>query len=109
MHDVQAVLSLPREAMYLALGDYLAARVDAVGLGELSTVERVLWLTREFHWAVREGGLLGYMAVKTSRPANDTEAALQVIGAVDVADALRDAIAERDQLTDAFYEACPWR
>jgi hypothetical protein len=106
MHSLVTVLSLPHEAMYLALGDHLAARVDAGGVNSLTSVERTLWFSREFEWAIRDGGLLGYMFSETGRSAREAEAALRVIGAMHTADVLRDAIPARDCFADEFYEAC---
>jgi hypothetical protein len=106
MHDLETVLSLPQEAMYLALGDHLTARVDSAGVGSLALVERALWFSREFDWAIRAGGLLGYMVLETGKNARDAEAALRAIGAVHTAALLRDAIPAHEQLSDEFYEAC---
>ena len=106
MHDLQAVLALPQEAMYLALGDYLAARVDAVGLRDLTAVEHTLWLAREFHWAVREGGVLGYIVRKTAEHASDAQVALRTIGAAETATVLRDALSARETSANDLDEAC---
>jgi hypothetical protein len=46
------------------------------------------------------------MVGKTGSNASDAQEALRSIGAVHTADALRDAIAAREQLGDPFYEAC---
>jgi len=106
MHTLQTVLSLPSEALYLALGDHLTARADAVGVGKLTPVERALWFSREFEWAIRAGGLMGYMVFETRRNAADAEAALRTIGAVHAADVLQAAIAAHAEFADEFYEAC---
>jgi hypothetical protein len=97
MHDLQAVLSLPQEAMYLALGDHLARRFDAVGLHRLTTIERTLWLAREFHWTVRQSGLLGYMVVATPATAHDTQIALATIGAGHTAAVLGGAMSAHEK------------
>src|SRR5512136_3073131 len=97
MHDLETVLSLPGEAMYLALGDHLAARVDSVGVDGLTPVEQALWFSREFEWAIRDGGLLGYMVLDTGRNSRRAEAALRTVGAVHAADLLQDAIAAYEQ------------
>jgi hypothetical protein len=102
MHSLQAVLDLPHEAMYLALGDYLAQRLDAVGSAELHPIERTLWLVREFHWAVRDGGLLGYMLLPNRPHSNDAELALRAVGAAQTASLLREAIAAYENHTPAF-------
>ena len=105
MHDLQAVLTLPQEAMYLALGDHLARRRDAVGLHRLTTIERTLWLAREFHWTVRQNGLLGYMLGVTRGIAHETQVALASIGAAYTATVLRDAIAAHENAVVHFFEA----
>jgi hypothetical protein len=92
--------------MYLALGDHLTARVDAVGVSNLSAVERTMWFSREFEWAIREDGLLGYMVFETGKNARHAEAALRAIGAGHTADVLREAISAREEYRDDFYDAC---
>jgi hypothetical protein len=92
VHDLQTVLALPQEAMYLALGDYLSNRVGQVGLGNLTAIERTMWLARGFHWAARRGGLLAYM-LESGGHASDTEAALRAVGAMHTAHVLREGAA----------------
>ena len=91
MHSLKAVLDLPQDAMYLALGDYLAQRVDAAGPGGLRPIERTMWLVREFHWAVRDGGLLGYLVLSHRPDTGDTELALRAVGAAQAASVLHEA------------------
>jgi hypothetical protein len=90
--------------MYLALGDYLATRVDAVGPDRLTPIERTLWLVREFHWAVREGGLLGYIVLRSGHAARETQLALSTLGAAHTARVLGDAISAQDSHASGFYE-----
>jgi hypothetical protein len=103
MHDLRAVLDLPQDAMYLALGDYLAQQVDAGGPDGLRPIERTMWLVREFHWAVHDSGLLGYLVLPHRPHTGDTELALRAVGAAQAASVLHEANAAYENHT-AFAE-----
>ena len=100
MHSLAILMDLPEDAMYLALGDYLAERVDAVGLDRLRPIERTLWLVREFHWVAHDGGLLGYRIHPSSQHADDAVLALSTVGAELAASVLRQAIAVEGDISE---------
>jgi hypothetical protein len=93
------------DAQYLALGDELARRVAAVGVDGLSDVERTLWLCREFDWAVRYGGFLGFLLASGGEAGRNTAEALRVLGLARASELLLEATSAYERLSMAEYYA----
>jgi hypothetical protein len=96
MHSLETVLSLPLDAMYRCLGDYLEWQVDRLGIDGLSEAEATLWHCRMFEVRCSDGGLLGFKISAEWKHASTVATALDRIGATQAANIVRLAVAAWD-------------